>query len=100
MTDSIIELTNFTEQQITFNSLFSSKVDSLLELTERVNYLESNILMLKSCVSKEVESLKSSYHLVMPAQKIILSCRVYLLKSNPAKNCGPFLLDTLNLEIS
>ena len=38
--DSIMQLTNFTKQQDKFNSLFSSKLNGLIQLTERVKYLE------------------------------------------------------------
>ena len=60
MADTITNLTNFTEKQTAVNS----KLEFLLELTERVKCLESKTVMIKSCLSNEVKMLKSNYRQV------------------------------------
>ena len=60
MADSIVKLPSFTEQQGTFNSLVSSKLECLIKLTECVKYLETKTALLKSCLSKEVDAPKSN----------------------------------------
>ena len=69
MAGSISKLTNFTKQRVTFNSLFSFKLNFIMELTERVKYLESTIVVLKSCLSTEVKALTLNYNLRQRALK-------------------------------
>ena len=75
MANSISKLTTFTEQQVAYNSMFSSKLQCPIELTERVKYLESETAMLKSCLSKEITALNLSRDLRCSTQKndIIIS---------------------------
>ena len=41
MADTSTKLTNFTEQQVHFNSLFTSKLFFITELIERIKCLET-----------------------------------------------------------
>ena len=66
MADSISKLTNFTEQQVAFNTMFSSKLECLIRLTERIQHRESKTEILKSCLVKEIEALKSGSDLGKP----------------------------------
>ena len=93
MADSIVKLSSFTEEQGTFNSLVSSKLECLIKLTKRVKYLEPKTALLKSCLSKEVDALKSNCDLRQSAHEneLIISGIPDTIKGSPQHIVGSVL---------